>query len=57
MITKAKALRIIANHGWEQTQQTATYNGEWVESGTSFYEMLGNRKQYSTKKIYQWLGY
>ena len=57
MITKAKALQIIAKHGWEPTQQTATYEGEWVESGTSFYEMLGNRKQYSTNQIYQWLGY
>ena len=57
MITKSKALQIIAEHGWEPTQQTATYKGEWVKSGTSFYEMLGNRKQYSTNQIYQWLGY
>ena len=57
MITKSQALRIIARHGWEPTQQTATYEGEWVESGTSFFETLGNRKQYSEKKIYEWLGY
>lgn len=57
MVSKAKALRIIAKHNWEPTQQTATYKGEWVKSGTSFYEMLGNRKQYSTNQIYQWLGY
>ncbi len=57
MVTKARALRIIEQHGWTPTQQTATYQGEWVESGTSFYEMVGNREQYSISEIYQWLGY
>ena len=57
MVTKARALRIIEQHAWTPTQQTATYQGEWVESGTSFYEMVGNREQYSISEIYQWLGY
>ena len=57
MVAKARALKIIEQHGWTPTQQTATYQGEWVESGTSFYEMVGNREQYSINEIYQWLGY
>ena len=57
MVTKARALKIIEQHGWTPTQQTATYQGEWVESGTSFYEMVGNREQYSINEIYQCLGY
>jgi hypothetical protein len=56
-ISHAKALSIIANHGWKATDQTATFNGEWVDSGTSFYEMLGTRHAYSLRTVKAWLGY
>jgi hypothetical protein len=57
MVTKARALKIIEQHGWTPTQQTATYQGEWVESGTSFYETVGNKEEYTRREVYVWLGY
>ena len=56
-ISHNRALRIINNHGWSPTDQTATINGEWVAEGTSFYEMLGQRESYKARDIWQWLGY
>ena len=56
-ISHDKALSIIANHGWTGTDQTATFNGQWVESGTSFYEMVGNKEEYTRREVYVWLGY
>ena len=57
MITHNKALKIIADHGWSPNDQTATYNGEFVKSGYSFYEMLGNQKTYKLSNVMYWLGY
>ena len=56
-ISHDKALIIIANHGWTGTDQTATENGEWVLSGSSFYEMLGTRHAYKLADVRSWLGY
>jgi hypothetical protein len=56
-ISHDKAIIIIARHGWTPTDQTATFNGEWVESDSSFYEMLGTHHAYSLRTVKDWLGY
>jgi hypothetical protein len=56
-ISHARALAIIASHGWTGTSQTATFNGEWIASGSSFYEMLGTRHAYQLATVKAWLGY
>jgi len=56
-ISHNRALRIINNHGWSPTDQTATINGEWVVDGSSFYEMLGQRESYRVIEVKRWLGY
>ena len=57
VISHDRAVRIIAKHGWEATDQTATYNGVWEQSGYSFYEMLGKRETYKLSNVMYWLGY
>ena len=57
VISHDRAIRIIADHGFTPTEQTATYNGELVKSGYSFYEMLGNKETYKLSTVMYWLGY
>ena len=65
MITRKAAVRLIEQHGlWPGhtvTDQTETemVDGKptWVESGTSFDEMLGIRATYSLREVRDWLGY
>ena len=57
VISHDRAIRIIAKHGFTPTEQTATYNGELVKSGYSFYEMLGNKETYKLSNVMYWLGY
>ena len=66
-ITRDRALVIIANHGWQPSDQTATDTRmpidpatgsyPWVQSGTSFDEMLGIHNKYSKRLVLDWLGY
>ena len=74
-ITRDRALVILANHGWQPNDQTATdtrrplipdgkdifgkptFSYPWVESGSSFDEMLGIHNEYSKREILDWLGY
>jgi hypothetical protein len=56
-ISHDKAISIIARHGWTPTDQTETEDGEWVESDSSFYEMLGTHHAYSLRTVKAWLGY
>ena len=55
--TKATALWILGQHGLAPTEQTETYKGEWVEFGTSFYEIFGYHDTYKFREIFTWLGY
>lgn len=55
--TKQQALRILNNHGIKPTAQTAVLNGVYVESGTSFYENLGDKASYTETELRNWLGY
>ena len=57
IITKEKALQMLKNHGWNPNQQTASFQGVTVKSGFSFYENLGNKKEYRLKDVLLWLGY
>lgn len=56
-MTRAQAITVLADHTFTTTQQTATMSGEWVNSGTSFDEMLGVRESYNRNEVYEWLGY
>ena len=57
-INKSKALETIKEHGWKSGhEQTAVLNGEFVESGSSFFEALGNKAEYILSDIAVWLGY
>ena len=65
MITRRDAVRIVEQHplwdGFTVTDQTETEmidgKPEWVESGTSFDEMMGIRSAYSLREVRDWLGY
>jgi hypothetical protein len=57
VISHDKAVKIIADHGFTPTQQTATYNGVLEKSGYSFYEMLGKKETYKLSNVMYWLGY
>ena len=56
-ISHDKAIKIIADHGFTPTEQTATYNGGLAKSGYSFYEMLGKKETYKLSNVMYWLGY
>lgn len=56
-MTREQAIRFVQDHGFTATQQTATFNGEWVESGTSFDETFGVRASYDRADVRQWMGY
>jgi hypothetical protein len=56
-LSRAEALKVIQGHGWTGHAQTATLNGELVNAGTSFDEMLGIKENYSTRAVFEWLGY
>lgn len=58
MIPKAKALEILARHGWEPWSLTAW----WPDTGlrdvtSSFYATFGNQDHYNKTELYLWLGY
>jgi len=57
IISHKRAIKIIADHGFTPTEQTATYNGVLEPSGYSFYEMLGKKENYKLTNIMYWLGY
>ena len=56
-ITRTKAINIIKQHGNKPTDQTACRNGVMLESGSSFFEQLGNKMYYDSKVLAEWLGY
>ena len=60
-MSRSTAVRIVRQHGWETWQNTTyTQNGGtiWGEvAGTSFDAMLGIKKHYSSREVYDWLGY
>lgn len=57
IISRARAIKILKDHGFTTKQQTATLGGKIVESGTSFDEMLGIKDHYNLKVVKEWLGY
>lgn len=56
-LARGQALEIIKDHGITATQQTAVLNGEWVKSGTSFFEEVGDKSRYTAKEVFEFLGY
>lgn len=56
-MTREQAVRFVADHGYTTTQQTATFNGQWVESGTSFDETFGVQSTYNREAVRSWMGY
>lgn len=56
-MTRNQALKVLADHFLTSNEQTASFNGAMVASGSSFDEMIGVRETYNRSEIYQWLGY
>jgi hypothetical protein len=57
MITRARALDIIARHGWHPEALTAVdMRGDWVE-GSSFDDEMGVHNWYRYRDVMAWLGY
>jgi len=50
-------LKVLENHGFGPDTQTEALNGQLVEKGSSFDEMLGIKENYRALDVYQWLGY
>jgi hypothetical protein len=58
-ISYAKALRLIARHGWRPDDVTAFY-GTGSDDGdptSTFHTELGRHETYSLRAILIWLGY
>lgn len=58
MTTKKTVLRVLKQHNCSPTENSE-YNPETKQpiSKTSFFDQIGNKKEYNLKEVLVWLGY